>query len=183
MKFYITRHGETDWNNNNLIQGQIDNPLNQTGINQAKAKANFFDNIAPDLIISSELNRALETLNIIKDVQNWNIKQITDNSFIERNFGELEGKSGDEYKQITDFTQVQNYEQNEKIYARVKAGLEKYVTQDYKAIVIASHSHAIRAALISLFPEEFNWQNSSLDNLAVVTLEYLDGNFKLISID
>ncbi len=183
MKFYITRHGETDWNNQNLIQGQIDNPLNQTGINQAKAKASFFNNITPDLIISSELKRACETLNIIKEATGWNTKQITDNSFIERNFGALEGKSGDEYKKTTDFSQVQNYEQNEAIYNRVQSGLKKYTNQGYEEIVIASHSHAIRAALISLFPSEFNWQNSSLDNLAVVTLEHTNDEFKLISID
>ncbi len=183
MKFYITRHGETDWNNQNLIQGQIDNPLNQTGIDQAKAKINFFNQIKPDLIISSELIRAKETLNIIKTGQNWQVQQIVDNSFIERNFGELEGKSGDEYKKVTDFSTLVKYEQDQQIFNRVLTGLNKYTTGEYDNIVIASHSHAIRAALISLFPEQFNWKNSSLNNLAVVTLEHNNNEFKLISID
>lgn len=33
--FYFMRHGEMDWNRSNLIMGQMDIPLNETGIRQA----------------------------------------------------------------------------------------------------------------------------------------------------
>ena len=36
MKIYVVRHGETDWNNKHLVQGLIDNPLNEKGREQAK---------------------------------------------------------------------------------------------------------------------------------------------------
>ena len=35
--FYYCRHGETAWNKERRIQGQIDIPLNETGHAQAKA--------------------------------------------------------------------------------------------------------------------------------------------------
>ena len=36
MKLYLARHGETDWNLQHKMQGQVDVPLNKTGIKQAK---------------------------------------------------------------------------------------------------------------------------------------------------
>ena len=35
MKIYSARHGQTDYNLNDLIQGTTDNELNETGISQA----------------------------------------------------------------------------------------------------------------------------------------------------
>ena len=31
VEVYLVRHGETDWNKNNLCQGHKDNPLNDYG--------------------------------------------------------------------------------------------------------------------------------------------------------
>ena len=36
VAFWFLRHGETDWNAQNLSQGAVDIPLNETGLAQAR---------------------------------------------------------------------------------------------------------------------------------------------------
>ena len=62
---YLVRHGETDWNVKNIIQGQIDIPLNKKGENQALEIANELKDIHFDAIFSSDLSRAKRTAEII----------------------------------------------------------------------------------------------------------------------
>lgn len=67
MKLYLVRHGETDWNLENKIQGQTDTSINDNGREQAKELA---ERIKEELggikrIYSSRQKRALETAQII----------------------------------------------------------------------------------------------------------------------
>ena len=39
MKFYVTRHGQTAWNRENLVCGITDLPLDETGREQARQTA------------------------------------------------------------------------------------------------------------------------------------------------
>ncbi len=67
MKLYLVRHGETDWNLENKIQGQTDTLLNDNGRQQARELA---ERISKDFsgikkIYSSRQKRALETARIV----------------------------------------------------------------------------------------------------------------------
>ena len=88
--FFFLRHGETDWNLANRMQGQIqDIPLNETGIKQAENAAAFLTRHALDLIISSTLDRAVMTAQIIAEKTGLPI--VLDQRLIERNLGAAEG--------------------------------------------------------------------------------------------
>ena len=45
MRLIIVRHGQTKWNVDKIMQGQQNNPLDETGIQQAKRVAGW-DNYA-----------------------------------------------------------------------------------------------------------------------------------------
>ena len=47
VRLVLVRHGETDWNMVRRIQGQLDEPLNAVGVQQAKAAAARF---APGMV-------------------------------------------------------------------------------------------------------------------------------------
>lgn len=89
MKVYVMRHGLTDWNLNNKIQGQKDTELNEIGIQQAKDAREKFNSYNFDLIICSPLKRAKSTAKIIN--QNKNVEILYNNLLIERGLGDYEG--------------------------------------------------------------------------------------------
>ncbi len=59
--FWFLRHGETDWNAQGLSQGNVDIPLNATGIAQAHAAAGLLVGRGIASIVSSPLSRARDT--------------------------------------------------------------------------------------------------------------------------
>ena len=59
--FWFLRHGETDWNAKGLSQGNVDIPLNPTGIAQAHAAAALLARRGIRSIVASPLSRAHDT--------------------------------------------------------------------------------------------------------------------------
>jgi probable phosphoglycerate mutase len=64
VPFWYLRHGETDWNAQGLSQGNVDIPLNPTGVAQARAAAERLRNRGIASIVSSPLSRARVTAEI-----------------------------------------------------------------------------------------------------------------------
>ncbi|MDR1753635.1 MAG: histidine phosphatase family protein [Eubacterium sp.] len=91
MKILFTRHGETDYNKNDIILGTTDLPLNSAGIAQATAVAEEIAlNYKPEIIYSSPLIRAFATSKQISE--RIGVKIITDRRLSEWNYGKYEGK-------------------------------------------------------------------------------------------
>jgi broad specificity phosphatase PhoE len=106
--FLLVRHGETEWNTERRLQGQLDSPLTKNGIKQIESLATQFSNqqnsLAIDQIISSPLARA-ESSSII--LQKKLQKPLSvHHSLKERSFGVWEGRMFDEIKQEPDFESV-----------------------------------------------------------------------------
>ena len=57
----IVRHGETAWNAEHRVQGQLDVPLNGIGLAQAQAASKVLAREKFDVIYSSDLTRARQT--------------------------------------------------------------------------------------------------------------------------
>ncbi len=64
VAFWFLRHGETDWNTQNLSQGNVDIPLNQTGLAQARSAALLLRGRGITSIVSSPFSRAKVTADI-----------------------------------------------------------------------------------------------------------------------
>jgi len=88
------RHGETAWNVDGRIQGQLDVPLNDTGRWQVHRLALALADENISAIYSSDLLRALETAQAVERGCGQPIT--TDVGLRERGFGVFEGLSYDE---------------------------------------------------------------------------------------
>src|ERR1700733_4827990 len=64
VAFWFLRHGETDWNVQNLSQGNVDIPLNETGLAQARSASLLLRGKGIRSVISSPLSRARVTADI-----------------------------------------------------------------------------------------------------------------------
>jgi len=87
----LVRHGETDWNAGRRIQGQTDVPLNDKGLAQAQAAANYLKPRSITAIYSSDLLRAWRTAEIIGREHPVEIQP--DKRLREMHFGIWEGKN------------------------------------------------------------------------------------------
>lgn len=90
MRLFLVRHGETNWNKERRIQGQVDIPLNEFGRHLADETANGLSEIPFDVCFTSPLGRARETAEII--LSGRNVEIIEDDRIGEMAFGEYEGK-------------------------------------------------------------------------------------------
>jgi probable phosphoglycerate mutase len=89
----VIRHGETDWNRQHRFQGQIDVPLNATGLDQAERVARALADEPLDLIITSDLQRARATAEAVARQQRRapQLLPLTEALWREQGFGVLEG--------------------------------------------------------------------------------------------
>jgi len=88
-RLVAVRHGETDWNVEARLQGQLDVPLNARGRDQARRAARSLASDMPGIVVSSDLSRARETGEAIAAFNACPI--ITDRGLRERCFGEFQG--------------------------------------------------------------------------------------------
>jgi probable phosphoglycerate mutase len=95
VAFWFLRHGETDWNARGLSQGNVDIPLNQTGLAQARSAALLLRTRGITSIISSPLSRAEDTADVV--AQELGLAVDVDEGLREVSFGVQEGKPMSEW--------------------------------------------------------------------------------------
>jgi uncharacterized phosphatase len=181
-EIYLLRHAETDANKNYIVQGRMDNPINETGVKQAIDTGKYLKqlNIDFDLVISSPLKRAYKTATLINHGMVRSRPIIIDRNLIERNFGDYDGrKITDDYYDLTRNGLIPNMETDEVLEERVIKTLtaiaEKY---DNKRLLIITHSHVIKA-LLHKFVEGFTYM-TFLHNCSLNKIQYENGVFKII---
>lgn len=107
-RFCLVRHGETDWNAQRRIQGNLDLPLNANGIAQASAAARGLAAAGIDAIYSSDLARARQTAEAA--ARHTGLRSTFCEQLRERRYGIFEGLTYDEAKQ-----------QHPEVYARFES--------------------------------------------------------------
>ncbi len=158
-EMWLVRHGQTDWNLAGVYQGQTDIPLNETGIEQAKALAQSLAGAHFDAIYSSDLMRARQTAEIIAG--QFNLPVIIDPRLREIRQGVWEGMTIQEVKRIyaPDFTRdaelimmprAEGAESLAEVITRVvEAANEIHNRHNGQRVLLASHGLAVAALYLT----------------------------------
>ncbi|MBD3250760.1 MAG: hypothetical protein GF381_04310 [Candidatus Pacebacteria bacterium] len=164
-RFYLVRHGQTEWNVKKIMQGHQDSPLTQRGREQARMTNQLLQKINFDHVFSSDLMRAHQTAKIMAADRDLAVK--TSKLLRETYLGPFEGKRYQffhqqlkkslEYRQSLPVEERLAYqvhpecETSEQTATRLLTFMrETAVGYPNKKVLVVSHSGTIRAALIKL---------------------------------
>lgn len=90
-RLFVLRHGQTAWNVEMRIQGHVDEPLNDTGRQQAERLARALADESLAVVYSSDLQRAHATAQPLAAATGARL--VTDARLRERGFGRFEGRT------------------------------------------------------------------------------------------
>jgi 2,3-bisphosphoglycerate-dependent phosphoglycerate mutase len=170
----LVRHGESEWNLQNLFTGWRNPNLTDKGIGEARAtgKALKAKGIAPDLFYTSALRRAQHTLDLMLEEMGILNVTITRNTALnERDYGDLSGLNKDDARAKWGEEQVLIWRRSYDVpppggeslkdtAARTLPYYDAEIVPQLKAgktVLVAAHGNSLRAmvmAIEGLTPEQ-----------------------------
>ncbi|MBV1910566.1 MAG: histidine phosphatase family protein [Kangiellaceae bacterium] len=160
--FLLVRHGETEWNKEQRLQGQLDSALTEVGIEQITLLADELESrslIQPiDHIISSPLMRAQHSARILNQTLNQSL--VLKSELKERSFGIWQGQMFNEIESNPDFsdvffnvndTPIPNGESAMDARERIVCCLQQLAHQyGQKRLLVVTHGELLRCFLSGL---------------------------------
>jgi broad specificity phosphatase PhoE len=190
-KIYIVRHGQTDFNLRNIVQGSgVDSSLNDRGIAQAKAFFEHYKHVPFDKIYTSTLKRTTET---VKSFLNLGIPSESLAGLNEISWGNKEGfKITPEEDQYYHYMlkqwqlgntslKIEEGESPDDVVRRMKPEVDYIMSKtEEHTVLICMHGRAIRILLCILL----DYPLKSMDmfeheNLCLYLLNYANGKFTI----
>lgn len=183
---YLVRHGQTDWNREEVFRGRADIPLNETGRKEALLTGQYLKGVVVDSVYSSPLSRAVVTAEAIAHYQHREV-QILD-GLIDIDFGQWQGISHEEvmerygklYRQWKDTPHLVRFPGGESLKEVRKRGLRaiQSITRDHadKTLIMVSHrvvNKIVICGLLGLDNSHF-WQIGQ-DTGCINILEFDEG--------
>lgn len=180
MQIFLVRHGETSWNVEGRLQGQIDEiQLTSKGMSQAEEISKKLQQINFDVIFSSPFVRTLQTTNIINKSKKKEI--VLCDNLKERGYGELEGeyaKDGNyNIKQMWDIDNIYDMHGVERVdffIKRIHRFIDNLIKENkYNKVLLVSHSGVSIAAKTYFqgIPDDRDLLKLGIGNCEVVTFE------------
>ncbi len=183
-RWFLVRHGETEWNRVGRAQGQADPPLNQEGRAQAEAVAARLAPVAFEAAYSSDLRRAAETAAPV--VRGRDTPIVHRRDLREKSFGEWEGITYEEVRRRYPAMLAELFDERPafappggesdlELFARAAGAAARIAGRHAGTdgnILVVSHGGTLRAIIVSTLglPVESMWRiRLSNAGLSVIT--------------
>lgn len=193
MKIYVVRHGETALNAKGVMQGRLNEPLNENGRALAALTGKAIKGVRFDRCISSPLVRATQTAELLLRESGNEIPLEIDGRITEIDFGDMEGKRiaemGEEGRRFfTDpfhFAGFPNGESIRDVCERTQAFLRELIARDDgKTYLVSTHGCALRGMInaLSADPADY-WLGHAPYNCSFTVVEAQGGRAKITALD
>ena len=157
----LVRHGKSAWNATGQWTGWTDIALNDEGIAESKRAGEALRDIEIHKAYVSDLKRAKQTLDIIKQTLGKDIGTETAPELKERNYGIYTGKNKWQVKEEVGEEEFKNIRRSwdhpipegeslKDVYARVVPYFEKHILPELKQgknVLISAHGNSLRALM------------------------------------
>lgn len=177
MKVILVRHGQTMWNAQHRLQGREDIPLSEAGrlqaIDAGKALSHYpFSGPGP-VIISSPLQRAVETARLLAGQLRETAGFFTDAALLERDYGAGAGLTYEERQARFPNDDFPGLEDRQEAERRIVSGITRLAqTYSERDLVLVSHGEICHIFLASLREETTQTGRSALKNASISSLTY-----------
>ena len=191
-KIIIVRHGQTNSNIEGRIQGQINTPLNDAGLEQAKKTGEFIkNNFSISEAWSSDLIRTQTTAeNIFKNFKTTKLIREMSYGDWENNFFEDlpkdSSKQVNEYLNASEKFKAPNGESFQNLFDRASEFIKKLNFNNDNEVLIVSHGGFMRVLVSSLLdlPKKnllnFQFENCSITEILIKNNKLINSNPSLI---
>jgi len=158
-KLVLVRHGISEWNKLGQWTGWTDVPLAPEGFQEAEKTARSLTDIHFDIAFVSDMIRAQQTLQTIKESLGYNIPTNISPDIKERGYGDLTGKNKWQVKEEYGEEQfnkwrrgwddpIPNGENLKMVYERAVPYFTQHILPELisgKNVLVSSHGNTIRA--------------------------------------
>jgi broad specificity phosphatase PhoE len=154
ISVYLARHGRTDLNAAGLLRGHLDPPLDEVGRQEAISLASALAAFRPSLIVSSPLQRAMETARRIAEECGLDVE--IEDQLVDRDYGPWSGRAlAEVHLEWGSVDRAPGVEPREAVRERALAALERVADRVNDGAVMVAHDAINRLLIDALAPGRF----------------------------
>lgn len=189
-EMFLVRHGETEWNADEIFRGRADITLNEKGVVQAKLLGEYLTKSRLEAVYSSPLQRAVRTAERIAIPHSLNVR--IEPALIDIDYGEWQGIPLTEVKKIyknlyikwetsPEKVKIPGGESLDDVRDRAIAAVNKIVKKHKGPIVLVSHRVVNKVLICSLLGlDNSHFWNIRQETCGISAFSHEKGQFVLI---